>query len=195
MRLRALCFVAIVGLFAFSGLASATVLTFDDISTGGSVVGMPAGYGGFTWDSNIGVYGTPQDPYNPKSAPNRVLFNYNCCVGVYGESDAIVNSGTVVFNGAYFSGYAIGGPVYFNLYDGGALVWTSGSLTPTSTPTFLASGYSGQVDKIGIVGNEGYFVMDNFTFNGSSVPEPTSLLMLGSGALGLAGILRRKLVR
>jgi hypothetical protein len=33
----------------------------------------------------------------------------------------------------------------------------------------------------------------NSTFTASTVPEPASLLLLGSGALGLAGVVRRKL--
>ena len=40
-----------------------------------------------------------------------------------------------------------------------------------------------------------YVFIDNFEFNGTgtSTPEPSSLLLLGSGILGLAGVIRRKL--
>jgi hypothetical protein len=31
------------------------------------------------------------------------------------------------------------------------------------------------------------------TTSGSSVPEPSSILLIGSGILGLAGVLRRRL--
>lgn len=36
---------------------------------------------------------------------------------------------------------------------------------------------------------------ETFTLDGDVVPEPSSLLLLGSGLLGLAGMLRRKLAR
>jgi hypothetical protein len=36
---------------------------------------------------------------------------------------------------------------------------------------------------------------ETFTLDGEIAPEPSSLLLLGSGLLGLAGMLRRKLAR
>jgi len=43
----------------------------------------------------------------------------------------------------------------------------------------------------------GYMALDNVsvTPTGQTVPEPSSLLLLGSGVLGLGGIVRRKLIR
>ena len=43
-----------------------------------------------------------------------------------------------------------------------------------------------------------YIALDNVSVTpgpGTSVPEPSSLMLLGSGVLGLAGVIRRKLVR
>lgn len=169
--------------------ASPTVLTFDDLSGYGQI---PSGYGGFTWAANMGFYDSDQWPYNPASPPERVLFNYGSCCS-YSESLVTWNGpGSISFLGAYFSGYSTYGSVYFNLYSGNTLVGTSGLLTPTDVPTFLDSGYAGPVTKIGIVGTTGYFVMDNFTYD--ATPEPGTLVMLGTGALGLAGMLRRKLM-
>ncbi len=180
---------------ATSAWAGQTVLNFDDIDTGGGVVDLPAGYGGFSWPGNTGVW-IGQGTYPAQSPPNVVLFNNGTGTGV-GETDIFTLSGTVVFDGAYFSGPSIGGPIYFNLYDNGSLVWTSDQLTPDpATPQFLASGYAGAVNEIGVVGNEGFFVMDNFTFEpsgGGTTPEPGSLALLGTGVVAVAGALRRKL--
>jgi hypothetical protein len=35
---------------------------------------------------------------------------------------------------------------------------------------------------------------DNYVGVANPIPEPTSLVLLGTGALGLAGIIRRKLM-
>jgi hypothetical protein len=80
---------------------------------------------------------------------------------------------------------------YINLYDGETLVHTSAALNQTGVPTFLASGYGGLVDRVGVVGYSGYFVMDDVTYNASGVPEPASIALIGGGLL-LLGLLRRK---
>ncbi len=179
--LRRIAIVAIALVFvALAARAQVVVLNFDDIPTGGGVVQMPSGYGGLTWDQNIGVWGWTQDPYNPSSFPNRVLFNYDGSSGV-AESKASFIGGPQIFDGAYFSGI---GTVDINLYLGGSLVATSSVLTLSSTATFLPSDYSGLVDSVGIVGNEGLFAMDDFTYQ--VVPEPAAVGMLAIGILAAA---------
>lgn len=185
------CSLALAG----SAWAGTTVLGFDDIQTNGGVVNLPTGYGGFSWPSTMGVW-EGQGDYPYESPPNVVLFNNNGNYG-YLETDIFTLTGTVEFMGAYFSGPASGGPIYFNLYDNGSLVWTSAQLTPNpTTPEFLASGYTGQVNEIGVVGNDGYFVMDDFTFSSGSTgttPEPSGLALFGTGLVAIAGVVRRKL--
>ena len=72
--------------------------------------------------------------------------------------------------------------IHFDLYNGATLVWTSGTLLPSDTPAFLASGYSGLVTRVSGSSESGdYYVMDDVTFDGSApVPEPASLTLLGS---------------
>ena len=95
----------------------------------------------------------------------------------------------VRFDGAYFAGEA---PVTFELYNSGSLVATSGTLTSSSTPTFLASGYAGLVDEVRVVSNT-FRVMDNVTYNTDTetVPEPSTIL--GLGLLGFGAFCHRQL--
>jgi len=194
-RVAWICVLAVCSLGLAGSAWGQTVLGFDDIQTNGGVVDIPTGYNGFQWPNTMGVW-EGQGDYPYESPPNVVLFNNNGAFG-YGETDIYTLSGTVEFMGAYFSGPTQGGPIYFNLYDDGSLVWTSQQLTPNpDTPEFLASGYSGQVNEIGVVGYEGYFVMDNFEFSsgsGGSTPEPGSFALFGTGIVAIATVMRRKL--
>ena len=165
--------------------AAPVVVTFDDLQ-GQAVV--PSPYGGINWMGNWDYYGWDQDPFNPQSPPNRIYTNYQVFSDGFHEATFEFNS-PAVFNGAYIAGGIYPG-VYFNLYLGGTLVATSSTLTQDSTPTFLSSGYSGLVDKVGVVGYTGFYVMDNVTYD-AAVPEPASLLLIGIG-LGVVGLASRR---
>ena len=77
------------------------------------------------------------------------------------------------FQGAWFAGYE-DVDVTFKLYDHGALVATSSTLSTSATPTWLASGYAGLVDEVVVSSaDQGAWVMDDLTFS-AAVPEPGS---------------------
>lgn len=63
--------------------------------------------------------------------------------------------------------------------------------------TYTATGTGSDTLSISFRDDPGYMALDNVsvTQQASSVPEPSSLLLLGTGVLGLGGIVRRKLGR
>lgn len=160
-------------------LASATVLNFDDL-TG---LGAMTTYGGLTF-TDWTHYDFVQPPFNAASGKTRLFDTTNA--NAFGSATAFT------FQGANFAGQD-GVNVRFDLFFNGAYLFSSSVLSVSATPTFLASGYAGLVDRVTVSsGNPDFFVMDDLTFNATSdVPEPGSLALL-FGAMGVMGVMGRR---
>ncbi len=170
---------------AATPLASATVLTFDDITTDGFVA---ANYGGLDWSAGDWfAFGGEQAPFTAHSGSVRVTSGF-------GDADAATAIGLgdgKTFQGAWFAGYDDVN-VTFKLYAHGALVATSATLDTSATPTWLGSGYAGQVDEVIVSSaDQGAWVMDDLTFS-AAVPEPGSTSLMLAGAIALAAAARRR---
>jgi hypothetical protein len=81
-------------------------------------------------------------------------------------------------HGVFPNGLGTGAP-FTQLYSG-----------PNSAPTLLTGAYPFQM---GVVVNSIGDSAGNGTLLASAVPEPSSLVLIGSGVLGLAAVIRRKL--
>lgn len=192
-------FLAALALLFCSTFAQATVLTFDEIQTSSYVL-LQNGYGGMNW-TNIRVLNSSYIPNSGYVAGTvsgtNVAFNA-------GGALAMVNGERFDFNGAYLTGAWYDGlKVQIKGYRDDVLLYDSTVVTSASSAQYFAFDYYG-VDKLDFIsfGGElfsqydGYgtqFVMDNFTFNATNaIPEPTTLLLLGLGLLGVAGLRRNK---
>jgi hypothetical protein len=147
-------------------------------------------YAGLCWSPNWFHYDWDQPPYNPSSPPVRV-YNHHPA-GTPTPSIDFSSIGPVTFEGAYFSGYDFA-TVYFEGYLDTALVGTSVSLIPSSTPTFLAANFPGPVDRVEVhSAAPTNVVMDGVTYTpGAIIPAPGALI-LGSIGTGFVGWLRRR---
>ena len=159
--------------------ARATVLNFDDLpNPGDTAPAVPDGYGGILWSSGGWSYfAEEQFPYTAHSGSARA-FSYSL------DNRFFFSGADVVFGGAWFSGgssYDDGTPtndeLKLDLYWHGTLVAQSSTLKISATPTFLASGYLGPVDAVGITETvvrpeNTDFVMDDVAF--TAVPEPST---------------------
>jgi len=185
---------------SLAAMAQGSVVTFESLKGQGTCGSsgcygvVPNGYGGISWGGQWMYFDfeVPDYPYTPHSGTVAVS------TVAYGTQGAIPFSFLTpeIFDGAWFAG----GPdesVYFDLYDGGKLVHQSASILvssgvvdtpdgPVTNPVFLASGYSGLVDKVAVWADaNGMYVMDDVTYHsqGSTVPEPGSLVLMAAGLM------------
>ncbi len=181
-----------------TGLASATVITFD------GVAGITSGYGGIaTWSNLIQLNG---DTYGLSGYQNGVVSHPDVAFNGGGSDAYIANPTAFDLNSGYFTAaWNNGLQLQIEGYQGATLVYNNTYTLNTTGPSFLDLQYL-DVTKVtfhsfggtsaGLGGGGEHFNMDNLTVNdNSSVPDSGStLLLLGAGLTGLVAW-RRKSAR
>ncbi|MEI2677771.1 MAG: PEP-CTERM sorting domain-containing protein [Burkholderiaceae bacterium] len=188
---------SLAALVCLSSASKASVLTFDDLPPGKNF--FVADYHGFKIGNNdifttAWFYSDEVSPFfSPSSGTTFIATDLALHTGALFESTQAISSTTdFVFDGASFSGLDA---VRYELYNNGSLVFTSADSTALSpVSTFFSSGYGGLVDAVVVRGTQGFYVLDDFTYNSrQNVPEPASLgLALMGGALVAAFSRRRR---
>lgn len=191
---------AVMAILGFGSLANATLLTFEDHPSP-----IPAGYGGLTWNRNLAVIPSASyrwwgNTYPPPSGDYVVANNARLSISITSAAD-------FNFNGAYFAAFGQNNlPVSWTSTEITIEGYNNGSLVDSVSAALAADAFGWvQADLLGVdelrlisnaQGTSGagtWWLMDNFTLNESSpVPEPTTVLLFGTGLAALAGGWMRK---
>jgi hypothetical protein len=166
--------------------AVSTVLDFENIYAWPSAAygQLPTNYGGFTWSQHSWWL-------TDYWAPSAVIGN----VGLYNRQWGVITAYSAhhfMLESAYIT------PVFSNMnilaqgWLNGDLVYSQTISTSVGSSNFFTFNFTG-IDTFGFqMITPGYFIVDNITTIPN--PEPSSLVLLGSGLAGL-GWWRRKRAR
>jgi hypothetical protein len=173
-----------------SDFSQTTALTTTYIGLGVTFSG-PGGVNGGAILDQLGGFGV-----NAHSGSDFLAFNTGATLSNAGTPEApeTIVFATPVFNVGLWVGGELSGSTYtLQAFDASSDLLGSTSILPTSGSWSQLTINTTNISRLVLSFNNSYAVVDDLSWNGGgSVPEPSTLALLGFGMAALAGFARRR---
>ena len=183
-------------------ITATQTLTFDGLAT--NIEPLPESYGGLTWETMWAINPGGGDLELPAESGyfNGIVSGDSVAFNADGAPATILGATPFTFNSAYFTAaWHTGLNLSIIAYSGNTAAFSATLTLNPSAPSLFAPNWSG-IDRLSFVSSGGQsgvpgwggtqFALDNFTFASTPVPEPSTLVLLGTSLLAALALRGRR---